>query len=471
MKNALLAGLSFAVLQSGARAQAPERFPDFGFLPKPKDYSGKVFKLSQKYPAVAPGREQLPKFFNTDFQTDWKQYLLQVREYCFEGNIGHSDIGDDFRLEEAFTDVTKPPRWYHMPWQHWGATGREGIHGLTKEAPVGKFALAATQKTEGQTYAVAFYNAAAAATIGEVWKRFIPDAKVTAVPGGGFPEGTVIFKLLFVTNPVEEIPFLGKAENCAQWSAYVTETFIPLTVEAPRKVRKLSLVQMDIMVKDSRAPSKWIFGTYQYNAAVKEEVKWNRLVPLGIMWGNDPDNTETDPHTRADDKAAKEDMRKLTATPINAKLKATRVTGDAELPPTHLGWNGRLNGPVDNPMSSCMSCHQTAQYPFVSVMGPTFLRPKDTIPGQGTAAWMHWFRDLPCGETFDAGSESTDGSLQLAMSMRNFYEWFKTQQGGSVRSAYLEEQRRSQIKKPAAVAAPNVPLEENKAILRDERKD
>ena len=86
---------------------------------------------------------------------------------------------------------------------------------------------------------------------------------------------------------------------------------------------------------------------------------------------------------------------------------------------------------------------------------------------------MHWFRDLPCGIPFDAGTESTDGSLQLAMSIRNFYDWFKTQQGGIVRSAYVADQEKEKPKpKPgavaAAMAAPKVPLEENKPILRDE---
>src|SRR6185503_10413622 len=43
-------------------------------------------------------------------------------------------------------------------------------------------------------------------------------------------------------------------------------------------------------------------------------------------------------------------------------LKETNV---AKLAPKHavrsLGWAGRMNGPIDHPMSSCMSCHQTAQ--------------------------------------------------------------------------------------------------------------
>ena len=60
------------------------------------------------------------------------------------------------------------------------------------------------------------------------------------------------------------------------------------------------------------------------------------------MWGNDPtikDNafTNTIPET----------------TKINPNLKETSINADTnELPPTHLGWNGRLNGPVDNSQSS-----------------------------------------------------------------------------------------------------------------------
>lgn len=460
--------LSLFLITGMAWSQAPERFPDFGYAPSPGEYAGKVFKLSQRYPLQAPKPEERPAFFQTDFKAESLKYLLEARDYCFEGNLGHADIEDDFRLEEAFADLTKPPRWYHMPWQHWGPMGREGIHGLTKEAPVGAYALAAMQKTEGQTYAVAFYNQFASATIHKVWERFIPNPAVTAVDGGGFPDGSVVFKLLFVTNPVEEIPFLGKAEDCVQWNGYVTEKFMPLDNKAKRTVKKVSLVQMDIMVKDARADFGWIFGTYQYNSQAAAKVKWNRLVPVGLQWSNDPINTDQDPHTSLKDPNAKIAMNELKLTPRNEKLNGTWVNPSPDLPPTHLGWNGRLNGPVDNPMSSCMSCHQTAQYPFVSLMGPTFLRPKDKIPAQGSKGWMHWFRDLKCGEDFDAGSDSTDGSLQLAMSIRNFYEWFKTEQGGMVRSTYVQEQEQAAKKKPESPQPSAAALEENRVILRDE---
>ena len=97
----------------------------------------------------------------------------------------------------------------------------------------------------------------------------------------------------------------------------------------------------------------------------------------------------------------------------------TIINPTADLPPTHLGWNGRLNGPVDNPMSSCISCHMTAEYPQVSQMNPTFDPSLNAKPGD--AVWMRWFSNLNGGTPFDATDPvdpsrkpgSTDFSLQL----------------------------------------------------------
>ena len=104
-------------------------FPDFGHMVSPsvveKD-SIQLFKLSQNYPKSLP-KTELPDFFKIDYQKNWKEYLLAVQKYCFEGNTNV-----EFRPE-----LNKTRDWYHMPWQHYGANGREGFHGLTKEAPVG----------------------------------------------------------------------------------------------------------------------------------------------------------------------------------------------------------------------------------------------------------------------------------------------------------------------------------------------
>ncbi|MEF9672596.1 hypothetical protein QNM99_11185, partial [Pseudomonas sp. PCH446] len=82
----------------------------------------------------------------------------------------------------------------------------------------------------------------------------------------------------------------------------------------------------------------------------------------GIIWGNDPKETGNDFTNPTP-----------TVTKINPALKQTAINANTqELPPTHLGWNGRLNGPVDNPNSSCQSCHMTAESPQVAIMNPLF---------------------------------------------------------------------------------------------------
>src|SRR5689334_23617930 len=88
-------------------------FPDFGYLPPPDRYSGRVFRLKQDYPETPPQPGRLPPFFKTDFQKDWKAYMHQVRAYCFEGNV---EV--DWRVED-----NRIRAWYHVPWQHYGPNG------------------------------------------------------------------------------------------------------------------------------------------------------------------------------------------------------------------------------------------------------------------------------------------------------------------------------------------------------------
>jgi hypothetical protein len=430
------AAISTATGPSGV--QGP--FPDFGFLPGPGQYSGPVFKLSQDYPAQPPPSANLPPFMKSEFQKDWKNYMLQVRSYCFEGNTD-----TDWRVEN-----NKVRDWYHIPWQHYGPSGREGIHGLTKEAPVQPKQLAATQTyTGGQTYAVGYFNEFGGHTIGRVWANHDnPDPGATTAPGG-FLEGTVICKLLFVDVPVEQVPSLA---NPVQWDGYITDVYN----SSNRSIRKLSLIQMDIAIKDMRAPTGWIFGTFQYNGQLNRATPWENLVPLGLMWGNDPDITD-DAYTNPTP----------TETKINPNLKETVINPDPnELPPTHLGWNGRLNGPVDNPRSSCMSCHMTAEVPALSPITPFF---QANPPPMGSPAWMRWFQNEKCGTPFDEGAKSADFSLQLSIGITNFYTWKDTLDG-----LYASSYKTADAPTTKLFAAPRqgakVPAAEGKVvhpILRD----
>lgn len=380
-------------------------FPDFGYQPPKKEYSGPLFKLSQNYPQKRPPASAVPAFFKllpttlTPDMEAWRPYMMAVRKYCLEGNVKV-----DWRVQENAVR-----HWYHMPWQHYGPFGREGIHGLTKEAEIKPKQLAATQVTPGQTYAVGIYNELGGYVIGQAWKDpGKPDPTVTTKPNS-FPNGTVVCKALFADVNRAEVPSLV---HPVLWQAYITDTFS----SANRSVKKIALIQLDFAVRDTRIPETgWIFGTFQYNGALSSAPSWKNLVPVGVMWGNDPLQTG-DEYTNP----------QPVITRINPQLKQSAINTRPELPPTHLGWNGRLAGPVDNPVSSCMSCHMTADYPQLAPMNPTF---QADPPEVGSTEWMRWFQNELAGQPFSKGAQSTDYSLQLAVSMQNFYDW-KCEQGG-----------------------------------------
>ncbi len=255
-----------------------------------------------------------------------------------------------------------------------------------------------------------------------------------------------------VSAGLEACTFLGQCSATrpgARLRSYVTTTY----GSNDRTFKNLSLIQMDIAIKDKRAqPTGWLFGTFQYNGRLGP-ASWSNLIPLGIMWGNDPDvagSTYTQ-FLPGGLSPTSPPQTPMTQTKVNPKLKETSINRNTkEVPPSHLGWNGRLNGPVDNFLSSCMSCHMTAEVPALSPANPTFQgiwnvanlsqppvgSPVDQPPPQGFTGgwyggWMRWFQNLKCGQPFDPrgnpwtqeGAKSTDFSLQLSQGLTNFSEW------------------------------------------------
>ncbi|MCW0377696.1 hypothetical protein NB697_000542 [Xanthomonas sacchari] len=417
----ILAIATVLTLASGAASAG--RFPDFGYAP-PSTYKGPLFQLSQDYPQQPPSGplpaffQKLPKPLSNNFEA-WRGYADAVKAYCLEGNVE----------SDWYVQNNKVRRWYHAPWQHYGPLGREGVHGLTKEAQIQVKQLAPTQLTTGQTFAVGIYNDIGAYTFGQVWKDpQNPDPSFTTKPNT-FRDGTVVCKALFADVDLSQVPFL---RNPVLWNAWVTNSF----KSADRAFKQVALIQMDFAVRDSRVPGTgWIFGTFQYNGAVSGKPGWQNLVPVGVMFGNDPQNTGDD-YTN----------KQPTQTRINPRILQSAINANVkELPPTHLGWNGRLNGPVDNPISSCMSCHMTAESPQLSPMNPTFQAP-DKVPPVGSKEWMRWFQNIPAGQPFDAAAKSTDYSLQLAGGIANFYDWKCTQDGVFVSGGNLCEQSKTSLK-------------------------
>jgi hypothetical protein len=337
-------------------------------MPPTPGWKGHVFKLSQGYPASAP-----PEPFPWSKYDPTKQpgeYLKAALAYFYEGNIRASD-----------PTLNKVRVWYNAPWQDVGLNGREFIHGLTRERVSLPGELAPQQTKKWNNYAVGFYNAPGGAVIGQVWKDHGKPNPAASL----FPNGTVAAKLLFTTGSEAEVPYL---KGSPTWNAYVyADPNDPSpNPTSPRKVLPVRLLQIDIAVKDDRVASTtgWVFGTFVYGGGPGGPAgsSWTNVAPVGVMWGNDPGYSGSGP---------------LTQNWLNPAV---------HMP--HVGYQGRLNGPVDNPISSCMSCHGTGEIPSGVMVPPS---------GQNPA---RWFQNIKSGQPFDPGRQSTDYSLQIEVGISNF---------------------------------------------------
>jgi hypothetical protein len=354
---------------------AETAFPDAHDSPTP-GWTGPVFKLSQNYPATPPTGDPRP-WKNFDFKTQAEQYMRAVLAYALEGNL---DI--DWQVEK--NTVRK---WYHAPWLHATENGREFVHGLTTERSSRPRELHPNQTSTFVNYAVGIYNPIGGYVIGRVWRDHDnPDPAAAR-----FPDGTVAVKLLFTTATLAQVPYL---RNAFEWDAHIRAN----TGSSVRTIQKVRLLQIDIAVRDTRADNTtgWVFGTFAYDGNASGATPWQRMLPVGLMWGNDATLT---PARFASGRR-----------PVESVI-LNKTVGVEQ----HLGWLGRLNGPVDNPRSACLSCHATAQLATSATAA--------MVPGASLtdAEKMRWFRNIRAGAPFDAGQESLDYSLQLAVGINNFF--------------------------------------------------
>ncbi|HEX7182510.1 MAG TPA: hypothetical protein VF756_11750 [Thermoanaerobaculia bacterium] len=360
------------------------------------DGSDQAFKLSLDYPKILP-KESYPweKIDFKENQEKQMEYLGAVLRYVYDGNL-KKDM-------EWQPEKNSKRRWYHVPWLHLGDRGRECLHGMTRERDSRPRELdPEEQLSRFQNWGVAMYNPAGGYTIGQVWHTGLPDLSKAR-----FPTGTVAVKLLFTEADDQQVPFL---RGTFKWKGMIHAP--GLNVKNERQEKMLRLLQLDIAVRDSRANEEtgWVFGTFVYDKGAEFDDNswrktvpdpWDKMVPVGLMWGNDPDVTLRDVERskgrkEGDKEKSKEKAaRLLQETFINPKFETSHF----------LGWGGRLNGPADNPIASCLSCHATAEFPQRSPMAPPIDR---------------WFRNIKAGVPFDLGAASLDYSLQLAQSVLSF---------------------------------------------------
>ena len=88
--------------------------------------NGQIFQLSQNYAAAEeqPNEKLAWKQIARtpdELKIKWKEYLLAVLDYAYEGNL-ETDWVVQRNLKR---------KWFHAPWMHAGVTGREFMRGLT----------------------------------------------------------------------------------------------------------------------------------------------------------------------------------------------------------------------------------------------------------------------------------------------------------------------------------------------------
>ena len=402
-----------------------EKFPSYNQnYPPPNDYKN-PFELSQDYPDIFKV-ENYP-WLNIDFKTNQVGYMESVLKYCLEGNIEVNFKGQDNKIR----------KWYHAPWLHddgryttnqeYIGNGREYIHGLTRERGTPKFEIHKNQDIELESWAVGMYNEPGGYILGKVWKspNEKPDPK-----NSNFPEGTVSLKLLFTDGTIDKVPFL---DGTLEWDANIYECSPASSIctKKTRVNRKVRLLQIDISVKDKRAgKSGWVFGTFMYDASKKGESVWEKMAPIGLIWGDDPSITKD-----LNNEGAFVN-NELKETYLNAALiedKNRIYTNQAYI--RYHGLGGRLNGPVDNPVSSCISCHGQAGVNDKGVPMSTgdFSSNRQNFP----LTSFNLYFTTPNGGSYERlfNNEkftTTDYSLQLSTGIKNYYnnERIKTQSVG-----------------------------------------
>jgi hypothetical protein len=295
--------------------------------------------------------------------------------------------------------------WWIAPWMDYGANGREPLEGLTKERGPKAGDLSPTSLGNHQVWAIGWYNAEGSYALGQVFSDPCNPSIPTGASGSAwtFPNGTAAFKLLFTTADGSEVSYLNGAPT-------VRAKIGPSQFSDSDGVANLRLLQVDVGVRDPDASgTDWVMGTFIWQGPATGDGLLDNLVPVGLMWGNDPgvqNNTFASPAA-------------IQQTGLNAKLAGVVWQGSNQTWPERPfpGFQGRLNGPADNLRSSCLSCHGLAQWrrhPQLSIVPSYDLDPPPTA-AKITDLVGKYFKNVKGGTLNDSAVSAVplDYSLQL----------------------------------------------------------
>lgn len=330
-------------------AQCRGKYPDFIASRNaiPAGSTGKRFtpELIENATTNGPTTARPWRNFDPRIPAERLQYALALRNYAFSSLPVRAltpqlTAGSNYRDPAGGTvpEGQRNQKWYPAPRMIFGSPGdfgvREPAYGMTLERTVVSNELGGNT-APFKNYAVAYYDRRGARTYRNTWAASVPGRDIADLTKMAMPVDSLVFKLLYSAAKPTEFPV-----DILDGSLSVD--ILPNNSTEKLKVR---LLQVDIAVRDERAGvTGWYFATYVYDRSVALSSPWRKMVPLGLMWGNDPAGVP------------------LVQTWINTAAPAYALA--------HLGVGGRLNGPVDNRASACMACHNTAQSPSLARILP-----------------------------------------------------------------------------------------------------
>lgn len=375
-----------------------------GSIPPKSEYSGPLFQLSHNYPEKSnagstPWRTAIDNKPITVANAN--QYVEALKQY----------ISADFRAMIANPNWDPAKNgWYHAPWL---SCEREAIHGMyvgSSDFDKDLFDGSGLKK-DFSTYVLTMYNDVAGPTLNHVWGETAQTPTITQ-DSSQFAENAIVTKYAFTTANGDNWDAM---QGALQWPLYITVNATTGNHKTAQ-LNNASLMQFDLIVKDSQsAPNTgWVFATLVYDKDAPGKDVWDKMVPLGAMWGNDPQVNST-----------KNPNQPLTENWINPAAPAyAKMT---------LGWGDRLSGPNDGgrndaivmvdgkktkmdnlPSSSCMSCHGSAEWPMHSFLLPTTTNPPQSSGDYlvmwppGSPQWMQWFQSRPGNVPQDIGTTAFD---------------------------------------------------------------
>jgi len=346
------------------------------------------FRIHYDFPQKLPNAKNLP-WLSIDPFSQPAQYMKVILDYTTKVNA-RPEI--DWRIED-----NRMENWCSAPWFQ---SLREPLHGLTSERSSRPRELHVLQTEWARTWAVGIYNDVACYGFGQIWK----DPTFPKTKGFAFANGALSIKMLFTTAKPSQVPYLTGSK---EWIVAANDDGSTTTMR---------LLQIDISTKDDRSPNGWFFGTFIYNATQPGDTVWDRMVPVGLIWGSDPDLTATGYYEEA-------------SVPKEGWMNPAVAAMFFPLPRQNLGLFGRVNGPVDNPKSACITCHQRAVDWGREVLRgspeeeeTTKLLPDVPFDPFDAAAAKKYFRNIG-SDTPVPGTQSLDYSLQVSKGIAFFRTW------------------------------------------------